>query len=352
MLLLAVLLACSGDDSPEPTDSDTTPVVESGDTAIVTVDSATETGTTSPTADTGTTLPTGSTGSTASTGDTGTLPVIDCAALSPTPLSAGPVSGARAYHGIALTDGKLYGTDGSNLIEADGYGGSSVFLPGTGRMEQLDVLSDGTMVGAMISGDIVQIFPTGGLSVLATVGNTYGVRVGPDDKVYVADWSRITRIDPATGTVETWLDSANVDPKVLDFSVDLTKMYIGSINDGGRVYEVDLDANFDPISAPTVFASTPGSWHDGLEVDVCGNLYVAEYNNRAMYRISPSGSVTTYFAPANTALYGHGVVFGNGEGPFDEMSMYIPQPYNGDTVSVIETGVPYRTYTGPVINQP
>ena len=59
MLLLAVLLACSGDDSPEPTDSDTTPVVESGDTAIVTVDSATETGTTSPTADTGTPLLTG-----------------------------------------------------------------------------------------------------------------------------------------------------------------------------------------------------------------------------------------------------------------------------------------------------
>lgn len=351
MLLIAVLLACSGGDDPEPTDSDITEPVDSGDTAIVPVDSATETGTTSPTGDTGTTLPTGSTGSTASTGDTGTLPVIDCAALSPTPLSAGPVSGARAYHGIAITDGKLYGTDGSNLIEADGYGGSSVFLPGTGRMEQLDVMSDGTIVG--ISGsDIVQIFPTGGLTVLASVSNAYGIRVGPDDKVYVADWSRITRIDPATGTVETWLDGGGVSPKVLDFSVDLTKMYIGSISDGGRVYEVDLDANYDPIAAPRVFASTPNTWHDGLEVDVCGNLYVAEYYERAMYRISPSGSVTEYFSPSDTSLYGHGVVFGNGEGPFDQMSMYIPQPYNGDTVSVIETGVPYRTYTGPVINQP
>ena len=115
---------------------------------------------------------------------------------------------------------------------------------------------------------------------------------------------------------------------------------------------VDLDANYDPISAPVILASTPGSWHDGLEVDVCGNIYVAEYNNRAMYRISPGGIVSTYFAPSDTSLYGHGVVFGTGEGPFDEMSMYIPQPYNGDTVSVIETGVPYRTYTGPVINQP
>ena len=129
-------------------------------------------------------------------------------------------------------------------------------------------------------------------------------------------------------------------------------MYVGSIMDGGAVYEIDLDANYDPVGNPRLFASTPGSWHDGVAVDICSNVYIAEYNNRAMYRISPGGAVSTLFIPGNLSLYGHGVVFGNGQGRFSETALYIPQPYNGNTVAEVEIGVPYRTYTGPVINQP
>jgi streptogramin lyase len=349
MLIFALLLACSGDDAPEPRPTDDSPE-DTSPTGTTPGHTASDTGT-----DTDTDPHTGDTRATptGSTGDTGPAP-IDCANLPTRPLSAAPVPGARAYHGLVITDaGTIVGTDSNNLLEADGYGAVSVLLPGTGSMEQLDRFADGTIVGARTNGDILQIVPGGGSSVIASVGNTYGVRVGPDDKVYVADWERITRIDPATGSVETWFDGGNqFSPKVLDFNIDFTKLYVGSIYDSGNVYEFDLDANYDPVGNPRLLASTPGSWHDGLRVDICGNLYVAEYVNRAMYRISPSGAVSTLFIPPDSSWYGHGLVFGNGAGPFRETALYIPQPYNNDTVAEVEIGVPYRTYTGPVINGP
>ena len=39
-------------------------------------------------------------------------------------------------------------------------------------------------------------------------------------------------------------------------------------------------------------------------------------------------------------------------GGWNEMAIYLPLPYNGNQVSVIDIGVPHRTWTGTVINQP
>jgi hypothetical protein len=353
-LLLALMLACSGDDNTADTSADTdtdTDTDTDADTDTDT-DADTDTGAAGSTAETGSPSSTGHTGI---TGDTGSaLPTVDCLAIPASPVSFNIVPGAKGYHGLVFTDaGTVIGSDNNSLIQSDAAGAWSVFLPGTGSMEQLDRMPDGTIVGIK-GGDIVSIAPTGATTVLASVPNAYGIRVGPDEKIYVADWNRITRIDPVLGTVEVWLDpGGQFSPKVLDFSVDLTKMYVGSISQGGNVYVIDLDANFDPLGNPTIFADTPGSWHDGLAVDVCGNLYVAEYTNSAMYRISPSGSVSTLFtAPGGGSRYGHGVVFGNGLGGFSTTAVYIPQPYNGNTVSEVEIGVPYRTYAGPVVNGP
>jgi streptogramin lyase len=241
-------------------------------------------------------------------------------------------------------------------VAVDRYGGFRVILPGTGNLEQLDRLADGTIIaGGTSDGQVVAIDPTtGALTPLAPISGVYGVRVGPDQKIYVADWDAIYRIDPTTGLVETWLDNNAYNPKVLDFSHDLSKLYFGTISQSGNVYSVDLDANYDPVAPPVLLASTPGSWHDGLTVDICGNLYIAEYNNAAMYVVTPSGNVSTLFdaGGAGSSNYGHGVVFGTGANGWYEDAIYFPQPYNNDTVGEAIVGLPHRSYTGPVINQP
>jgi len=304
---------------------------------------------------------TGASGTTADTADsatTGTLPPIDCAALSPSPLSAATVPGGRGYHGLVFADdGRLVGSDG-NLVGVDSKGAVSVIVPGTGSLQQLDKLSDGTLVAASSSDGVVFTVDatTGGTEVISAglSFGLYGLRVGPDDLVYIADQDRVLRIDPETGITEVWLDHADVEPKVLDFNIDYTKMYIGTNYSSGKVFEVLIDANYDPIGPPTVLAETPGSWHDSLTVDVCGNLYVAEYNNRAMYRITPDGQVGTLIdlSGSSNDQYGHGAVFGTGQDGWLADAIYVPQPYNGDTVAEIVVGVPHRTYQGVVLNGP
>ena len=362
LVALLVLAACSGDDGTEPEPRNpisSTPVTDS----VPTGDSGTATPTTStsPTAETGliiTGVPTGTTGDTGSTAATAdTAAAIDCAVTVPVATSNRLVGGARGYHGLVFNDlGEIVGSDGNSLIAADSLGNVRVFLPGTGNLEQLDRLSDGTIIaGSSSDGQVFRIDANGAVTPLASIGSVYGVRVGPDDLVYVANWDAIYRIDPVSGVVTTWLDNNSYSPKVLDFSHDLTKLYFGTISSGGDVYSVDLDANYDPVAAPVLLGSTPGSWHDGLAVDVCGNIYVAEYNTSGMYLISPSGNVSTLFtAPSGGGpnYYGHGVVFGTGTDGWLADAIYLPQPYNSNLVSEVVIGIPHRSYTGPVINQP
>jgi len=331
------------DSGSSPLDTSTTPSPIDSDTGFVVVG------------------PTAATGSTAATADTGTttLPVVDCAALPRPPIATRSVPGARGYHGLVFTDdGRLVGSDGSALVAADIKGNTSVLLPGTGSLQQLDKLSDGTLIAASSSdGALLAIDPmTGGSTIIASglSGGLYGARVAPDDTIFLADQDRILRVDPATGANTVWLEQNNVTPKVLDFNVDFTKMYVGTNYTSGKVWEVLLDASFDPIGPAVELARTPGSWHDGLTVDICGNIYVAEYNNRALYRITPDGNVGTIIdlSGGQNDQYGHGAVFGPGANGWLMDAIYVPQPYNGDTVAEIIVGVPHRSYTGPVVNAP
>ncbi len=341
VLVLAGLAACGGDtvgidDAPGATDSDS---VTDTDTDVLMVPDPDTVDTAGPT-------------TTGETADTAVEQTIDCAALPATPSSSKEIVGASGYHGLVFTDtGQIVGTDNNNMMQADYYGVASVYRPNTGSLEQLEIMADGTIIAASNSG-LSRIEVSGAIVDLASIPSAYGVRLGPDGMAYVADWDEIWRVDPVTGDRTSWLDAGNqFAPKVLDFNVDFTQMYIGSIFDDGKVYVIDLDSNYDPIGTPTVFAETSGGWHDGLGVDICGNVYVAEFNTSGMYRITPDGVVSTLFTLGNGG-YGHGLTWGNGIGGFREDAIYIPQPYNGDTVAEAVIEVPYRTYTGPVINGP
>ena len=299
--------------------------------------------------------PTGDTGSAGATGDTGAevLPTVDCAALPlPANVAASVVTGTSAYHGLAFDDaGSMFGFSNGNVMKWDRYGKGGVLSPGVGGTEQFDWSPTTGMLYVLAGSDLLEIDTTkGGRSTLASgLGGPYGVKVGPDEKIYVANWQTIVRVDPATGAVETVVAGVGT-PKVMDWSPDLTKLYFGTVG-SGAVYSVDLDASFNPVAPPVVFATGVGGWHDGLDVDACGNVYVAEFNNSAMYRITPSGTVNVLFDPPLSS-YGHGIQWGSGVGGWLLDAIYVPQPYGGNTVTEVIIGVPRRTYPGPVINYP
>ena len=105
MLLWGCTKPVETGDRPPPPDTDVPPP----DTDVPPDTDTDETTTTGTTGDTG--------GATGATGDTGAEEVIDCAALSPTPVSFQLLATPRAYHGLAFDAvGNLIGSDAGNLI--------------------------------------------------------------------------------------------------------------------------------------------------------------------------------------------------------------------------------------------
>lgn len=323
-----LVVACREPDDP-PKDTTTTPTTETGTTA--------HTGApTGPTALTGETA-VGHTGSTAHTA----VPPFDCSTVSPNPVSVRPVPGGRGYHGLAFDlNGYLYGMDsGYNLVRTDAYGASNIVAPVGSNAQGMDTLPSGEIVVASDLGLIVAIDPnTGGTRTLATGIYGYGVVVGPDGLVYVGDRTHVWRVDPVAETSDLWL--ANSSAQSLGFSPDGLTMYF-TTTFGFALWEQTVDANVDPVGNPRQLSDFGRGYRDGLVVDACGLIYVPDYSTGKMYRTDPTtGNNTVYVNFTPFSNYGHGAVWGTGTFGWPADALYVPQPYNGNTVGEIVTGVP------------
>jgi streptogramin lyase len=256
--------------------------------------------------------------------------------------------------GVALdVKGNLYVADfGNNLIRKIDTSGSVSTLAGSGTPAS----TDGQGVGASFdapagvavdaagnvyvadeyNNQIRKISPTGFVSTLAGNGNTgssngagtaasfyypTGVAVDVAGNVYVADWNNnmVRMIDPL-GVVTTLagngiagypngpVPGANLDYPY-GIAIDATgNLYVGSeglnliekISPSGVVVtlagkEGDIgDAN-GTVSEASFFSPL------GVAVDAAENVYVADYGNNLIRKISPSGDVSTL---AGSGAYG------------------------------------------------
>ncbi len=285
---------------------------------------------------------------------------VDCAQLPSAPLSRATIAGARGYHGLAITgDGMMIGSDGAGLIKASYNDEWSAFVPGIGLGEQMDWLADGDLVFATDDGALSRITATGSRSAIAADVFAYGVIVGPDDMIYaVSNWGdAIIRVDPDSGEKQTLLATpgGKTVPHSIDFSPDGRRMYIGTIGDGS-VYYVDLDENMEIVGGQKKLATAMGAgsldgWHDAVGVDACGNLYIPDYSSSSLYRVTPGGEASLY-VQFDSQSYPHALVWGTGEHGWRDDALYLPQPYNNNTVIELVIGVPSRDFKGTVINKP
>jgi hypothetical protein len=94
----------------------------------------------------------------------------------------------------------------------------------------------------------------------------------------------------------------------------------------------------------------PTSWHDTVEVDACGNLYIGTFFGHQIYRVNTDLSITQILS-WDFNNYGHGFEWGSTAGGWDEYSIYVTHPYVGTWVDQIELGVPGRQWTGEVIGR-
>jgi hypothetical protein len=280
-------------------------------------------------------------------GDAGTStddgPPFDCSTVPDAPLSVEELVGPIAYHDVAFDpSGYLIGTDGNQLFRTGSSGSPTPWGTALPGVQGMDYLPNGSLIATSSSG-LTRIAPDGTQTVIAPsiAGDAYGVTVGPDGMVYVADNANLFRVDPTSGETETLLSASPLAPRGIEFSPDGSKMYLSSFCTE-KVYVADLDGNFDIVGEPAEFATIPGScWEDGIGVDVCGNVYIPVYGLSQLFRITPEGVVSVYHQFDSTT-YGHGLEWGSGAGGWDDRILYLPQPYDGNSVVAVDIGVPYR----------
>ena len=260
---------------------------------------------------------------------------------------------ARGYHGLLLDEDILIGWDGRGaFVRADYEGDLTSWIPGIENAEQMIWTEDGGFFyGDSYIGSVIQVSPTGSRTIRAEgMEYVYGLQWGPDGKIWVAD-GNILRIDPDSGEVELLIEypwDESWYSHSLGFNLDCTELYIGTLG-YGQVLVVASTTTLDPVGEPRLFANTRGGWHDSMEMDACGNLWIADYWISALIRIAPDGEMTEVIR-RDEVQYGHGVLWGNDVGGWRSDAIYLPQPYNGNKVREVVVGVPdgslERTWKG------
>lgn len=283
------------------------------------------------------------------------LDPIDCSALPASPLSVRQLDAPRGVHDVAFDGrGHILGSDTVSLVEVDAADNLSVLAFDIGYVEQMDWIEGGDLAVAVSSDkSITRVSPAGVTSVITPDVGAYGLITGDDGMLYAANYHAVLRIDPDSGASEVVVSTDGLAPRVVGFSPDNTRLYIGTGTDVepiptlGHVYAVDWDPEtMEPIGEPYVFATGVGTgdYHDTMAVDACGNLYISDVVSFNMYRVSPSGEVEVYIDFYRDMLsYGHGARFGRGEG-WREDALYMPQPYSGYGVMEVVIGVPSREH--------
>lgn len=291
------------------------------------------------------------------TAEASVLVTYTCENLPPFNQGATTLSDATGYKGLAFdTFGNLVGYDARNsLIQSARDGSQNVFAPGVGLVQQIDRLPDGDLVfGDSTAATLVRAYSNGATTVMATdMANVYGVTVGPDGMVWAVTTRGVVRVDPDTGESETMVAAERgYTMHSIAFNLDSTVLFIGVIG-SSNIYQVSLDSDLNPTGGPTVYASgVGGGYHDGIGLDVCGNLYVADYTTSGLYRVETDGTVTS-MVTTNYSEYGHGVTWGESLGGWDPLALYQPQPYNGYTVREVligfASGDTVRTWNGVAV---
>ena len=275
------------------------------------------------------------------------VPVFDCSEVPEEPTEINELDEPRGYHDVLFdTAGNLLGTDwNGHLMAAEDEHNAEVLVPSVGTIQGMDLLPDGSIVAGGSKG-IVRIDVDDGVSMLSAIGYSYGVILGPDGLLYAGSGNKIFRIDPETGDYEDYAElPGKANAHMFEFSPDFSRMYVGVVSTDAYLWAIDLDENLDPLGDPWVFAEHVGNgYHDGLGVDVCGNIYVNDYWTLSFYRVSPLGDVSLLQNWTGSNGYAHGQAFGSGLNEWRTDAIYVPQPYDGNTVAEVVVGIPSRSF--------
>lgn len=275
-------------------------------------------------------------------GDTG--PAVDCDNLPEAIVTE--LDGPYASGGLTFdAEGNMLGSEETALFKNPyDTGSTAVFVPGMGGRGGLAYLPGGDL--AMVTGheeNVRLIHPDGSSNPPWTFfAKPYALIVDQNGMLLVADNDRIYRVDPSDGSNEVLLTSNEINrPRSIGFDADYASLFVGSQQVEDIIYRVYFDGNGE-LEAPIEWTNLNGAdepWVDGIGVDECDNVYVAEYHTKRLYKVSPDGADVETLVQWEEENYGHAVIWGSGVGGWKDTAIYQPQPYEGNTVAEVDIGV-------------
>jgi len=293
-----------------------------------------------------------STGASTSTGaetETETAGV-DCSAIAPGPLVVAevfapgdPFDGTEdlAFDG----QGNIVGKNGDEVLVVAPDGSVVDTLPEDGPTYGLRYRAGGPLLAAKYQ--INQIRNVDDGSALVTmVGGVNGLWPDLDGNVWFTNFSTVQRVntDDSVDVIVMGSDSNTANGVILD--PDRSLLYFTNYGTG-QVRAVVIMPDGSP-GAVGLVASIPGTNPDGLNMDACGNLYVVDQGNSALYRIfldeaggavgEPELLVEEF--PSNVA----NTMWGSGA-DWDPLSLYAAGVPGG--IYIVQVGVPGLPYTTP-----
>jgi uncharacterized protein (TIGR03437 family) len=237
-----------------------------------------------------------------------------------------------------------YSGDGGPATAASLYEPRGVALDAAGNLYIADqrnsrirkVTPGGTIT--TVAGDAVERYSgDGGPATAASLWRPSGVAVDAAGNIYIADYqnSRIRKVTPG-GTITTVAGGGTGGDAGPATAASLNGPGGVAVDAGGNLYIADTDNNrirkvtpggtittlagngqqgYSGDGGPATLASlkTP----EGVAVDAVGNLYIADYQNKRIRKVTPAGVITT--------VAGNGAYKCSGDGgPATAASLYSP----------------------------
>ena len=277
----------------------------------------------------------------------------DCSALPPGPFQLQKLSGPMASEDLGFdADGNVVGSNDKAIFRSK-YGGSpQLFVPNFNFRAGMRFLPSGDLlVNKDTTGQLVRIAPDGTQTVvLNNLAYPNGMAVDQGGFAWVTehDADRVLRVDPYAKTYDVIAKGTVKNPNGICFSPDYTTVYVAGFSGVGTIYAfpVNPDGTVGQVHA---FATKVGTgWLDGIGVDVCGNLYIADYYATKIYRFPPDGSSykTVVDGSKGNNVYLPNMDWGSGIGGWDAMKLYLPDGWNKGVFEV-DVGVPGKPRVYP-----
>jgi hypothetical protein len=236
--------------------------------------------------------------------------------------------------------GNVLESDQVNIYKTTRQGMRKTFVPNLPFRAGMRMTRTGKLiVNDETTGTLWRIDPNGTRTPLMT-GLQYpnGMEIGNDGYVYFTDQSSETvyRVDPETGA-HTTMTTMVPQPNGLTFNTTYDKLYIGSFcgSQDRAIYQLEVGPGGVPGALSKYKTGVGSGCHDGMAVDACGNLYVADYGESIVYRISPSGEVKAILQGFGS--YHANFDWGRGVGGWLSDRLYIVTV--GEGIKEVELGV-------------